>query len=65
MTEAESNFELFDLRGNRVARFSAGGMASAMDYVKSGALKVRGGVYMLRGNTANGMVSRKVGVYAK
>jgi hypothetical protein len=65
MTEAESNFELFDLRGNRVARFSAGGMASAMDYVKSGALKVRGGVYMLRGNTANGMISRKVGVYAK
>ena len=65
MTEAESNFELFDLRGNRVARFSAGGMASAMDYVKSGALKVRGGVYMLRGNTVNGMVSRKVCVYAK
>ena len=65
MTEAESNFELFDLQGNRVAHFTAGGMASAMDYVRSGALKVRGGVYMLRGKTVNGVTVRKVGVYAE
>jgi hypothetical protein len=65
MTEAESNFELFDLQGNRVARFSAGDMAGAMNFVKSGALKVRRGVYMLRGKTSNGIVARKVGVYAE
>jgi hypothetical protein len=65
MTEAESNFELFDLQGNRVARFSASDMAGAMNLVKSGALKVRRGVYMLRGKTSNGMVARKVGVYAE
>ena len=65
MTEAESNFELFDLQGNRVARFSASDMAGAMNLVKSGALKVRRGVYMLRGKTSSGMVARKVGVYAE
>ena len=65
MTEAESNFELFDLQGNRVARFSASDMAGAMSLVQSGALKVRRGMYMLRGKTSSGMVARKVGVYAE
>ncbi|MBO4435494.1 MAG: carbohydrate-binding protein [Fibrobacter sp.] len=65
MTEAESNFELFDLQGNRVARFSASDMAGAMSLVQSGALKVRRGVYMLRGKTSNGIAARKVGVYAE
>ena len=35
MTEAESNFEVFDLQGNRVARFSAKNMHAAVEKVKN------------------------------
>jgi hypothetical protein len=35
MTEAESNFELFDLQGNRVARFNAKNMREAVEKVKN------------------------------
>lgn len=65
ITEPESGFELFDLRGKRVARFRASGMADALNYARSGAINLRHGVYLLRGNVAGATVTRKVGIYVE
>ena len=65
ITEPESGFELFDLRGKRVARFRASGMADALNYARSGTINLRHGVYLLRGNVAGATVTRKVGIYVE
>lgn len=65
ITEPESGFELFDLRGKRVARFRASGMADALNYARSGTIHLRRGVYLLRGNVAGATVTRKVGIYVE
>lgn len=65
ITEPESGFELFDLRGKRVARFRASGMADALNYARSGTINLRRGVYLLRGNVAGATVTRKVGIYVE
>ena len=65
ITEPESGFELFDLRGKRVARFRASGMADALNYARSGTINLRRGVYLLRGNVAGATATRKVGIYVE
>lgn len=65
ITEPESGFELFDLRGKRVARFRASGMADALNYARSGTINLRHGVYLLRGNVAGATVTRKIGIYVE
>ena len=65
MTEAESGFDLFDMQGARVAHFEARGMDAALEKLHSGMVKVRRGIYLLRGKTAHGITNRKVELYEK
>ena len=63
MTEAESNFSLFDMQGQRVASFRAAGMDDAVRMVKDGFKGIRQGVYLVRGVGKAGM--KKVTVFEK
>ena len=63
MTEAESNFSLFDIQGQRVASFKAAGMEDAVRMVKEGINGVRQGVYLLRGAGKAGMKKVLVGSF--
>ena len=63
MTEAESNFSLFDMQGQRVASFRAAGMDDAVRMVKDGFKGIRQGVYLVRGAGKAGM--KKVTVFEK
>jgi hypothetical protein len=64
MTEAESNFNLFDLQGKRVVSFKASGLDAAVNMVKGGLKGIRQGVYLVRAAGSVG-VKQKVVVYEK
>jgi hypothetical protein len=61
MTEAESNFTLFDMQGHFVTNFKAAGMDAAVDMVRHGFKGIRQGVYLVRGPGKLGM--KKVSVF--
>ena len=61
MTEAESNFTLFDMQGHFVTNFKAAGMDAAVDMVRHGLKGIRQGVYLVRGPGKLGM--KKVSVF--
>ena len=64
MTEAESNFNLFDMQGKHVASFRASGMDAAVRMVKEGVKGVRQGVYLVRSVGKMGL-QQKVVTYEK
>jgi len=64
MTEAESNFNLFDMQGKHVASFKAAGMDAAVRMVKDGVKGIRQGVYLVRSAGKMG-VKQKVVTYEK
>ncbi len=64
MTEAESNFNLFDMQGKHVASFKASGMDAAVRMVKDGVKGIRQGVYLVRSAGKMG-VKQKVVTYEK
>jgi hypothetical protein len=64
MTEAESNFNLFDMQGKHVASFKASGMDAAVRMVKSGVKGIRQGVYLVRSASKMG-IKQKVVTYEK
>ena len=66
MTEAESNFNLFDMHGKRVASFKAAGMDAAVSMVKAGSVAdLKQGIYYVRTKGHQGAVKQKVIVYEK
>jgi hypothetical protein len=66
MTEAESNFNLFDMHGKRVASFTAAGMDAAVKMVKAGAVAdLKQGIYYVRTKGHQGAVKQKVVIYEK
>ena len=64
MTEAESNFNLFDMQGKHVASFKASGMDAAVRMVKDGVKGIRQGVYLVRSAGKMG-IKQKVVTYEK
>jgi hypothetical protein len=64
MTEAESNFNLFDMQGKHVASFKASGMDAAVRMVKGGVKGIRQGVYLVRSASKMG-IKQKVVTYEK
>ena len=64
MTEAESNFNLFDMQGKHVASFKASGMDAAVRMVKGGVKGIRQGVYLVRSAGKMG-IKQKVVTYEK
>lgn len=64
MTEAESNFNLFDMQGKHVASFRASGMDAAVRMVKGGVKGIRQGVYLVRSVGKLGII-QKVVTYEK
>ena len=64
MTEAESDFNLFDMQGKRVASFRATGLDAAVRMVKGGIKGVRQGMYLVRSTGKMG-VKQQVVVYEK
>ena len=64
MTEAESNFNLFDMQGKHVASFKAAGMDAAVRMVKDGVKGIRQGVYLVRSAGKMG-IKQKVVTYEK
>ena len=64
MTDAESNFNLFDMQGKHVASFRASGMDAAVRMVKGGVKGIRQGVYLVRSAGKMG-VKQKVVTYEK
>ena len=63
MTEAESNYSVYDMHGKKLGTFSAKGMADAMDLVKADAKlrKQSQGVFFIRKDGA--LQTKKVVVY--
>jgi len=63
MTEAESNYSVYDMHGKKLGTFSAKGMADAMDLVKADAKlrKQSQGVFFIRKDGA--LHTKKVVVY--
>ena len=64
MTEAESNFSIYNMQGIKLGTFTAKGMADAMNYVKMDA-KLRNqskGVFFIR-KEGIGFYVKKVVVY--
>jgi hypothetical protein len=64
MTEAESNFNLFDMQGKHVASFKASGMDAAVRMIKEGVKGIRRGVYLVRSAGKMG-IKQKVVTYEK